>query len=284
MYKIKGFDQREYGPVSEQELRQWITQSRANAQTMAQKEGSANWQPLSAFSEFAALLAPGAGTPATTPPVIKPNAEALAAEIIARGYQVDIGSCISRGWDLVKTNFGLTVGTTLLVLVIPQLVPYAVPVVGHIAVIVLDGVLKGGIYLFYLKLIRGERTGVADGFSGFTIAFVQLLLAGIVSSLLILVGLCLCVVPGVYLAVSWIFAFPLVIDKKLDFWEAMEVSRKVVGKQWWQMFGLAIVAGLVAVAGVLACGIGIFVTIPIMLAAITYAYEDIFGAGAAKAA
>ncbi len=58
MYKIIGADQKEYGPVSGDQLRQWITEGRVNAQTQACAEGSEVWQPLSAFPEFAALLAP----------------------------------------------------------------------------------------------------------------------------------------------------------------------------------------------------------------------------------
>jgi hypothetical protein len=59
MYKILGGDQREYGPVTPEQVREWIHQRRANAQTMVQAAGSAEWQPLSAVPEFAqALLAP----------------------------------------------------------------------------------------------------------------------------------------------------------------------------------------------------------------------------------
>lgn len=56
MYRILGGDQKEYGPVTEAQVRQWIAQRRANAQTMVQAEGSSEWRPLSAFPEFAASL------------------------------------------------------------------------------------------------------------------------------------------------------------------------------------------------------------------------------------
>ena len=39
MYKIIGSDQKQYGPVSENDLRQWIAQGRVNAQTLIQAEG-----------------------------------------------------------------------------------------------------------------------------------------------------------------------------------------------------------------------------------------------------
>jgi hypothetical protein len=68
----------------------------------------------------------------------------------------------------------------------------------------------------------------------------------------------------------------------MDFWAAMELSRKTVTKHWWAMFGLLIVCGLVALAGVLACCVGVFVTSAIAQAAVLYAYEDIFGSHTAQ--
>ena len=56
----------------------------------------------------------------------------------------------------------------------------------------------------------------------------------------------------------------------------MELSRKVVSKHWWLMLGFLIVCGLVAIVGLLACCIGVFVTAAIAQAALMYAYEDIF--------
>jgi hypothetical protein len=56
VYKILGGDQKEYGPVTAQQMREWIAQRRANAQTMVQAESSGEWRPLSTFPEFASAL------------------------------------------------------------------------------------------------------------------------------------------------------------------------------------------------------------------------------------
>jgi hypothetical protein len=66
VYKILGSDQKEYGPVSADVLRQWIAQGRVNAQTQTQAEGTTVWKPLAEFTEFAEALA--SGTPAPTAP------------------------------------------------------------------------------------------------------------------------------------------------------------------------------------------------------------------------
>src|SRR5688572_21843187 len=59
MYKILGTDQKEYGPVTADQVRQWIREGRANTQTLVQGPDSTEWKPLNSFTEFAAVLAPG---------------------------------------------------------------------------------------------------------------------------------------------------------------------------------------------------------------------------------
>lgn len=69
MYKIIGADQKQYGPVSADEMRQWLAEGRVNAQTLVQAEGQADWRPLSSFPEFATAPQPlPSGTPLTTAP------------------------------------------------------------------------------------------------------------------------------------------------------------------------------------------------------------------------
>lgn len=56
MFKIIGADQQQYGPVSADQIRQWIAEGRANGQTLVSAEGSAEWKPLESFPEFAEAL------------------------------------------------------------------------------------------------------------------------------------------------------------------------------------------------------------------------------------
>src|SRR5258705_7718312 len=62
MYKIRGADGKEYGPVTIEQLRQWVVEGRANSQTYVQGPESTEWKPLSAYPELAALVPPSAGT------------------------------------------------------------------------------------------------------------------------------------------------------------------------------------------------------------------------------
>ncbi len=93
--------------------------------------------------------------------------------------------------------------------------------------------------------------------------------------------LAICAIPAIYLSVSWKFTLPLIIDKQLGFWAAMQTSRRQVGKHWWQVFGLLILIGLLNMAGMLLCCVGMLFTFPIGIAALMFAYETIFPEGPA---
>lgn len=83
MYKIIGANQVEYGPVSAEQLRQWIAEGRVNAQTAAQAVGETTWKPLASFPEFASSF-PGQSVPpagATPPPPTPPPPSPSAAPL-----------------------------------------------------------------------------------------------------------------------------------------------------------------------------------------------------------
>jgi uncharacterized membrane protein len=98
-------------------------------------------------------------------------------------------------------------------------------------------------------------------------------------------GFLLCLLPGIYLFVAWeLFTALLILDKRLDFWPAMELSRKVITRHWWQVFGLALLFLLIMLAGTMVFCLGFFIALPIVKAAKVCAYEEIFGARPAPAA
>jgi hypothetical protein len=72
MYYIQGADQKEYGPVSSDQLRQWISENRLNRFSPARADGESLWKTLGDFPEFAdalgaipASVAPRAASPSS---------------------------------------------------------------------------------------------------------------------------------------------------------------------------------------------------------------------------
>lgn len=76
MLRLIGSDGKEYGPITPDQLRQWIREGRAGGSTQVRREGDANWATLRSLAEFADIFqAPptpngGAGS-GTLPPVVR---------------------------------------------------------------------------------------------------------------------------------------------------------------------------------------------------------------------
>ena len=223
------------------------------------------------------------------------------------GRRVAIGDALSRAWQLVSGNFGLTVGTTFVVMIAIGIAG-AIPCLGFFISLVVRPVLLGGLFIFFLKVLRGQNAEFGDAFSGFSVAFLPLFLQGLVTLLLTLVvmapglvlvgiganllesyrtetiggvmvalGVLVTLPPLLYVSVIWVFSLPLIVDKKMDFWPAMELSRKVAQRHFFPIVGLLLLCGLLMFAGVLALCVGIFVAWPVVFAALTIVYEDLFG-------
>ena len=250
-----------------------------------EKEPGLRYQQASQVKTAVETIAKSEGPrPKPEEPWSNPAAEALEREILARDYALDIGSCLRRGWALVKSDFWPLVGITALMLALLSAVSSFGEVTRSVGNVhfntsalgfLLGGPLMGGLYLYYLKKIRGEPVRVETAFSGFSHSLLHLILASFVTGVLTVLGFLCLILPGIFLCVAWLFTLPLVIDKRLDFWPAMRVSLKTISKHWWKFLGFLIILALVNLGGLLLCLVGVFITLPVSLAALMYAYEDI---------
>jgi hypothetical protein len=273
MYKIIGGDHKEYGPVSADEIRRWLAEGRLNGQSLIRLDSGAEWKPLASFPEFAPDFNAGAQPP-QLPAGVPQAPQAFTAQILAGTPHVAVGSCLARSVALLKANFGLLFAACFVVWIFNVAASFTPLGLGLIVYFLFKGVLYGGLYYVFLKRIRGEPASIADVFAGFKSNIIQLMLAGMVSGILIWVGTtpCCLILPGVYLLIAWLFAIPLVIDRTLEFWSAMELSRKVITRVWFEMLALALVAFLPLVLA------SIFVQCKIILQSIPVV-QDIMGSG-----
>lgn len=319
MFTIIGADGKEYGPVTADKIREWIAAGRASAQTQAKREGEAAWSNLGSLPEFAASFGANpppftASPPSSAAPVARTSVDpkAYADAIAASGARVDVFECLSRSFNLWTGNFLPLVGATLLVMLVQFLIGL-VPFLGALVRLLLDGVLYGGLYYYYLGKMRGEPREIGDAFAGFTRAFGPLALASLIQSLTLisialvtmapllgflftnvisrqhggavdfpvlappLIGL---VVVGallmIYVAVSFCFGFALVIDKGFGPWDALVTSWRVVNRNWFSVFFTLLLGGILALLGVIGLIVGVFLTIPLAVGALLFAYESLF--------
>jgi uncharacterized membrane protein len=129
-----------------------------------------------------------------------------------------------------------------------------------------------------LAVIRKQPYIFKDFFKGLSNKyFLQIFLISLVGGAITALGILLLIIPGIYIAVSYSFAVQIAIDWELDFWEALEASRKLISKNWFSMFGFILVLTLINMAGILALGVGIIFTAPLTICTLLVAYDDILG-------
>lgn len=212
--------------------------------------------------------------------------------------------CLSQGWELVKDQYWLFVAMTIVALLIGSAVPLGI----------LMGPMMCGLYLAFFKLRRGEPIEFGTLFKGFDY-FGTSVVAAILHTLPIIViivpayilfylGMVVSVVAmgdepsaagpiGIMLSftlfilvifavilvvtIGFTFAYPLIVDRKLQGFDAVKLSFKAAMANFWRLLGLVILCALVNSAGVIVCYIGVFLTFPITYAAVAAAYEQVFG-------
>ena len=102
MYRIIGADGREYGPISTEQLRQWISEGRAIATTRVLREGASEWTTLGALPEFSLLFSAtgqiGAGTGAPVTVIRRSMNNGFAITGLVLGiFSLTIGLCCCSG-------------------------------------------------------------------------------------------------------------------------------------------------------------------------------------------
>ncbi len=182
-----------------------------------------------------------------------------------QGVRARTGHWIGQGWELVKSDLGFFFVLGLLFTFISGAVP-----------LILKGAMAAGLQIVCMKKLLGRRADIGDLFQGFNY-FVPTLAATLVMGVFAAIGLVLCIIPGLVVIAMYEFTYLLIVDKKLDFWPAMQASHAIVKQDYFGFTMFLIAMGLVNLLGLLCCLVGVFVTVPLGYAAVTVAYKEIVG-------
>ena len=226
-------------------------------------------------------------------------------EIEFKRNAVEPVECIKTGWHLIRSQYWLFVGITVVGIIIGSVVPLGI----------LMGPMMCGIYIALFKTRRGEPIEFGLLFKGFDYvgdAVIATLLHMIPIIAVIIPAYILDIVgmfgmmassrngepnPGAMLgffgvfAVVWLvimlllivlsvvftFAYPLIVDRRLKGLDAVKLSIRAGFGNFWRLLGMLILTGLLTFVGVLFCYVGAFLVMPIGFAAIATAYEQVFG-------
>lgn len=229
-------------------------------------------------------------------------------QILDRGYRFRMGDYISKGFELFGKNAGMFIGYTFVFMLISML-SSVIPVIGPIVNgFILSPALTVGFFLVAHKLNKGEGTAFEDFFKGFD-RIGQLALATLLETLIIMGSLIpafitlamvsgglerlmdinmfsappigsillifLLIIPAIYLGVAYSWTYMFIAFYGMPAWESMEMSRKMISKDWFTYFAFSIVLGLLAIVGFIALFIGILVAIPIIYSAQYAAFSEV---------
>lgn len=188
--------------------------------------------------------------------------------------EVDIKSSFVRAWELYKLHPFFFSLYMLLIVSIQGMVVIYLQAYMIVYSALLAPPLYAGFYLVANKLSRGEEVIYPDFFAGFRF-WIPAAVVSLLSQTLIALGLIALIIPGIYLAVSYLFAIPMGIFGGLDPWAAMEWSRKLITRNWWRFFGLLLILVVLNLLGLVLAGIGLLLTIPLTFLVLYVVFEEL---------
>lgn len=106
---------------------------------------------------------------------------------------------------------------------------------------------------------------------------ISLIITVIIMYIMLAIGFLLLVLPGIYLSVAYYMALPLVVEKNMSPWQALETSRKTVTHRWFRMFGFLIIMSILITLSMIPLGIGLIWSLPLFLIAYGIIYRNMFG-------
>jgi uncharacterized membrane protein len=199
-----------------------------------------------------------------------------------------IGEVLSSAWQQVSGYKG----TFWLAMLVYVVIVIALSVVQMALISVVDNVVIAALSEFAVNLalmplfvgllmLGIRRAGNADisasSIMDYYPKIVPIIVLNLVMVLMIMVGFLLLILPGIYLSIAYALAFPLLIDKNMGVWEALETSRKAISKCWFRYFGLMIVVILMLMLATIPLGIGLIWGLPLASMVLGVVYVKLFG-------
>ncbi len=186
-------------------------------------------------------------------------------------YDFKFGDYINKGFKL----FFKRPGEFLLFFIVSGAIQ-AVAGFTYVGSLVVAGPLAVGWFIVAHKVDHDLDFTFSNFFDGFRKTW-PLILSSLLVGLSVLAGIILLIIPGIFIGVALMFAAYPVYFNNMDVVEAMKVSYRFIKKKWFHFFGFVIVLGLINIGGLIALGIGLFITVPATYLALYAAYQDIIG-------
>jgi prepilin-type processing-associated H-X9-DG protein len=151
MFKVIGTDGKEYGPVTAEQLRQWLAQGRVNGQTKVQSGNSAEWKLLAEISEFGDDLKNRVPPPPTGVPMAPAPVAAGAAP--AKTSSMAVISLVLGILGLFTCGITALVGLVLGIIALAKINRSAGRLSGN--GLAIAGICTSGVFLLMIPIFAG---------------------------------------------------------------------------------------------------------------------------------
>jgi len=128
-------------------------------------------------------------------------------------------------------------------------------------------------------VIEKGRADLSESFSYAATRLLSLLIAGIITGILIVIGMILLIVPGVILFLMFAVVVPSIIIEKQGIFESLGRSRKLMGRRWLKALALFILLLIIgAIVSLVASSISVFFgpIQPLVSAIITAVFNPLY--------
>jgi len=198
------------------------------------------------------------------------------------GRDFSIEEALKWGWETTKKHFGFVV----LVMIIYYLVAMLPSIfqgrhgeggafsgILSLAVFVASLIMQMGITKMMLKYYDGGKPEIKEII--YTKNLWEYFLGTLLYGLIVLAGLILLIVPGIYWALRYQFTAFLIVDKGMKPMEALKMSAKMTeGLKWKLLLYYFAVMGI-NILGMLALMVGMLVSVPVTTLGYAHIYRKV---------
>ena len=211
----------------------------------------------------------------------EPDYDFSIREVLAESWRLTSGvkgTFVAAYGMMLLISFGLSIGFTLLqvLLGLAGIPSAALGMASQLTVTVALYPVVAGIVMIGVYRASGLPVRYKMIFGFFQYA-VPIIIVNVLVTIFTVVGFLLLLLPGIYLAIAYVLAVPLVADRGMQPWQAMEASRRAVGRHWFKIFGLYLVMGMIVLVSVIPLGIGMIWTVPMAIILNGVLFRTVFG-------
>lgn len=136
-------------------------------------------------------------------------------------------------------------------------------------------VFEYGGSMIFVQAVRKIKPDFELLIKGFTENYLHIILANLLVFALVILGLFALIIPGIIIGCRLIFVSYIVMDKKLDPIEAVELSWRLTRGHGWQIFFMAVLSVFILLFGLILLIVGIFPAIVWVSSSFASLYEAV---------